>query len=103
MSAGVATMAPGPSGKEPEVERMQVDSEPHAEAHGEADLYMRLKTLQRQLEFLDIRVSALRRPHAPRPADRARRAAVITRRPPAHALFRSRPRRRSTSRRSRRT
>jgi hypothetical protein len=77
MSAGVATMAPGPSGKEPEVERMQVDSEPHAEAHGEADLYMRLKTLQRQLEFLDIRVSALRRPHAPRPADRARCAALI--------------------------
>jgi hypothetical protein len=47
-------------------------------------------------------VSAPRRPLDPRPADRARRAAVITRRPPAHALFRSRPRRRSTSRRSRR-
>ncbi len=102
MSAGVATMAPGPSGKEPEAERMQVDAEPHAEAHGEVDLYTRLKTLQRQLEFLDIRVSAPRSPRAPRPADRARRAAVITRCSPAHALPLP-PRRRSTSRRSRRT
>lgn len=89
MSAGVATMAPGPSGKEPEADRMQVDAEPHAEAHGEADLYTRLKTLQRQLEFLDIRVSAPRRPRARRPADRARRAAVITSRSPALPLPRA--------------
>ena len=72
---------------------MQIDA-PATSSDGE-DLYSRLKTLQRQLEFLEIQVGGCwgrPRPHGPPGMGSC----------PPHAPDRA-PRRRSTSRRSRRT
>jgi hypothetical protein len=54
-----------PPGKAAEPETMDLDASTsggaagHAAAGGEEDLYTRLKTLQRQLEFLEIQVGLL--------------------------------------------
>ena len=56
--AAVATAKPRHVGIPEDGERMQVDTAaPAIEGRPEEDLYTRLKTLQRQLEFLEIQVS----------------------------------------------
>jgi hypothetical protein len=59
MSAGVATAKAADVQPAEEADRMQVDA--HIDGP-EEDLYTRLKTLQRQLEFLEIQVSGAAAP-----------------------------------------
>lgn len=64
MSAGVATAKAAELPVADDVERMQLDT-PSPDGQ-EEDLYTRLKTLQRQIEFLDIQVSGVGMPHSRR-------------------------------------
>ncbi len=62
MSAGVATAKAADvqvRQQDDAAEQMQVDTAQVAAAEGDEDLYTKLKTLQRQLEFLEIQVSLL--------------------------------------------
>ena len=52
--AAVAAVAKSVAGALRPEDAMVVDEQPSAEQAAEEDLYSRLKTLQRQLEFLDI-------------------------------------------------
>ena len=54
--AAVVVLPPSQQGTKTEAEHMEVDSSLGAPAAAEEDLYTRLKTLQRQLEFLEIQV-----------------------------------------------
>lgn len=56
--AAVAVLPPSGT-KTVTEEHMEVDAPHSAAAAAEEDLYTRLKTLQRQLEFLEIQVHAL--------------------------------------------
>jgi hypothetical protein len=55
MSGAVAT-ASAAALKPAQVDRMAVDAAPSGQEAAEEDTYSRLKTLQRQLEFLEIQV-----------------------------------------------
>jgi len=52
--AAVAAVGKSVAGALRPEDAMAVDEQPSAEQAAEEDLYSRLKTLQRQLEFLDI-------------------------------------------------